>query len=149
MADMEPHQWLSDATRRNFGKHREVEVVEAHGRREAAEILAAHAQHLVALEVTALLKDRSSSIAALAEHLGEKPDTLHRKFRGEQRASLAEMIEWLSAMHALRRFERIWDAVARGHLPKVVTGSQECWNYLEEATTLRARPVPPVRRRTH
>ncbi len=143
---MEPRQWLSETTRRNFGKHRDVEVVEAKDRRQAAEILAAYAQHVVALEVTQHLKAKSSSIAALAEHLGEKPDTLQRKFRGEQRASLAEMIEWLSATNTLRRFERIWDAIARGNLPRVATGSEQCWNYLEEATTLRERPVPPPRR---
>lgn len=143
---MEPRKWLSEATRRRFGKQRAVEVVEARDRRQAAEVLAAHVQHLVVLEVTQSLRARSSSIAALAEHLGEKPDTLQRKFRGEQRASLAEMIEWMSATNLLRRFERIFDAIARGSLPKVETGSEQCWNYLEEATTLRERPVPPLRR---
>lgn len=117
----------------------------AGNRKEAAQILAAHAQHLVCLEVKRYLDNTGSTIAALASYLGDKPDTLQRKFRGEQQASLADMVQWLSATKSLRRFERIWDAVASGRFPKVGNGSEESWNHLEEATTLRERPTPPRR----
>jgi hypothetical protein len=91
---VDPRLWLSEATRRNFGRQERVEVVAAGNRKEAAQILAAHAQHLVCLEVKRYLDNTGSTIAALASYLGDKPDTLQRKFRGEQQASLADMVQW-------------------------------------------------------
>lgn len=58
------------------------------------ELAAAYFQHLVVFQLKRALEDRGESVEDLARRLGVTAETLRRKFRGEDRASLEDMLAW-------------------------------------------------------
>lgn len=61
---------------------------------EQGELAAAYFQHLVVYQLKRALEDRGETVEDLVRRLGVTAETLRRKFRGEDRASLEEMLSW-------------------------------------------------------
>ena len=130
---------FSAGTRRNFGKQDEVVLVVGDGPVEVGQALAAYVQHRVCLAAKRHLDGLDSSVTALAEALFQHPTTLQRKFRGEESASMAEMLSWCLALGIMHLWTGIWAELANGAYPKAARGS---WS-VEPVKELRHRPLPP------
>lgn len=62
---------------------------------EQADLAAAYYQHLVVFQLKRAMEDLEVSTEELADKLGVTAETLRRKFRGEDRASLADILAWV------------------------------------------------------
>jgi hypothetical protein len=131
---------FSNGTRRNFGKEDDVRLVVGEGSVATGQALAAYVQHRVCLAAKRHLDGHDSSITALAEALFQHPTTLQRKFRGEESASMAEMLSWCLALGIMRQWTGIWAELDKGGYPKLERGS---WA-VEPVKELRPRPLPPL-----
>lgn len=61
---------------------------------EKADLAAAYYQHLVVFQLRRALEDLEVSTEDLGDKLGVTAETLRRKFRGEDRASLSDILGW-------------------------------------------------------
>lgn len=61
---------------------------------EIGELAAAYYQHLVVYQLKRALEDRNETVEDLARIVRVTPETLRRKFRGEDRAALEEITAW-------------------------------------------------------
>ena len=58
------------------------------------ELAAAYFQHLVAFQLKRALEERGDTVEGFADKLGVAAETLRRKLRGEDRASLEDILTW-------------------------------------------------------
>jgi hypothetical protein len=137
---------VSESTRHNFGKRDPIELVAGPGPAASGEALAAWIQHRVCVAANRRLKLHGSSMAGLADALYLNTDTLRRKFRGEDSATLAELLTWCVALGILHVWVEITQDIAAGKLPPVAGPAGRL--DLEPLTTLRLRPLPPERKKS-
>lgn len=124
-----PRSWLQPANRAAFGRRGAASWRPASSSEERVGLAAAQLQHDVVAACRPRLEELHMSVADLADRLavevppvGTKPDMLRRKFRGEARASIGDLVAWLTVLEVDRRWEFGGSLRAEAHAA-VVTGA--------------------------
>ena len=115
LVDATPRSWLDASDRSSFGRGGDRRWRQATNAEELVCKSAAQVQHGVVSASRARLEELDMSVGDLAGRLADevpsvrtKPDMLRRKFRGEARASVDDLVAWLIVLEVDHGWSRLF-----------------------------------------